>query len=804
MLLQMLLDLFSSVRFGIFLLILLFIYMSVGSAGILYPVRGDIFNASAWHHRQLRQHRLLEMTEFEWFHWWPFNVLVGLIALTLIVTTLRRIRFSVLNLGVWMIHTGVITLIIGSLIYFGTKVEGDSPIARRVIVVQLLDEAGESVGEEVVMSSFSGSTVTVGSGNDTFDITVLGTDPAWELLSGDDAGKRVYSVNLVVEGTDRRFMRQVIAGYPEYTEDLVTTDDPNQPVQRAVKVTGERIIEPRLLVTFRYAPQDWFYLSNTLSKNWAIYLRRKGEDSWVERPVPVSSPLDPDKDGVPLYNDYVADPSSVLMTRKELAPLPDALDVEVVPVSPDDPLPDTTISIDSYLRYAHMQSRVEPGGPSSPLNPVVELELSAVGVQSERLQLYAFDPSKTPAEGGVIAFKYVEDETDFEQAIAPPSIRIEIPSLGIDEVRTLEEFLRSGAWSLEGDDYTVAIDRVQDDIVLPSGTVSVVFADITTPAGVFRRWVFSDGSLTRDVEADDPAGNHEGPSLEDDSIIVSYQPGRGSARVLVVAGPDPERLRASIALPDSTSEVQALDIGKPITLRTGIEMTVREYFPRARVRVAPMIVPLRQRHRDMGNTASWVRVLIDAPGAEPTWLRYHHYPFEGTHDLLSRFRALHDPVTMRVKARDGSWEDVEMIFSRRRMRFPDEIALESFELDTNVGGFTGDVASIRDYRSLLRFNENGTWSDPTPVSMNKPVEHGGLWYFQAQWDPPIATSGGGVLASSGLNYTVLGVGNRNGVHVQLTGCIIAVLGMIYAFYIKPVIKRSRQRRVQAGLVEVGT
>ena len=60
------------------------------------------------------------------------------------------------------------------------------------------------------------------------------------------------------------------------------------------------------------------------------------------------------------------------------------------------------------------------------------------------------------------------------------------------------------------------------------------------------------------------------------------------------------------------------------------------------------------------------------------------------------------------------------------------------------------------------------------------------------------------MASSGLNYTVLGVGNRNGVHVQLTGCIIAVLGMIYAFYIKPVIKRSRQRRVQAGLVEVGT
>jgi len=46
---------------------------------------------------------------------------------------------------------------------------------------------------------------------------------------------------------------------------------------------------------------------------------------------------------------------------------------------------------------------------------------------------------------------------------------------------------------------------------------------------------------------------------------------------------------------------------------------------------------------------------------------------------------------------------------------------------------------------------------------------------------------------------VLGVGNRVGVHVQLAGCCIAVLGMIYAFYVKPVIKRRRQDEVLAGL-----
>ena len=39
----------------------------------------------------VRQTRFFEMTEFEWFHWWPFDLLIGLICLNLVVATLRRI-----------------------------------------------------------------------------------------------------------------------------------------------------------------------------------------------------------------------------------------------------------------------------------------------------------------------------------------------------------------------------------------------------------------------------------------------------------------------------------------------------------------------------------------------------------------------------------------------------------------------------------------------------------------------------------------------------------------------------------------
>jgi hypothetical protein len=80
--------------------------------------------------------------------------------------------------------------------------------------------------------------------------------------------------------------------------------------------------------------------------------------------------------------------------------------------------------------------------------------------------------------------------------------------------------------------------------------------------------------------------------------------------------------------------------------------------------------------------------------------------------------------------------------------------------------------------------------------VNAPVEHRGLWFFQAQWDPPEPVSARDPRGSAGLNYTVLGVGNREGVWTQLAGCVIAVTGMVYAFYVKPILFRRRAERAK--------
>ncbi len=48
-----------------------------------------------------------------------------------------------------------------------------------------------------------------------------------------------------------------------------------------------------------------------------------------------------------------------------------------------------------------------------------------------------------------------------------------------------------------------------------------------------------------------------------------------------------------------------------------------------------------------------------------------------------------------------------------------------------------------------------------------------------------------------MNYTGLGVGNRNGVYIQLAGCCLAVSGMMFAFYVKPILKRRRYEQSRA-------
>ena len=418
--------------------------------------------------------------------------------------------------------------------------------------------------------------------------------------------------------------------------------------------------------------------------------------------------------------------------------------------------------------------------------------------RSSEYQLVAFDSERSKGDGGLLMMRWVDQESDFQRMSSKANLRLEIPELGvvIDDPLSSpesggEEFTQIGETL-----YGYRVLAVQNDLNLGTGDVSVVIMEIKTPTGLHRRWVFDDPNLTRDVIEGAPMleSGHQ-PIIADESITVTYTPGMGQSLVTLVAGPQPDRLRLLTSLGVAEPQVREVTVGESVRLPGGLDITVDRYTANAIIETRPFVVSPEQRVRDAKEFFSRIRVGGSGMRGEPTWLRFHMYPFEKQSEALRRH--IYEPTV--VTLADG--RRFELMFSRQRASLPAEIALDEFRLSTHMGGFTGESGTIRDYTSMLRFRETNEteWGAPTPLSMNKPVEHGGYWYFQAQWDPPEEARREGQRASAGLNYTVLGVGNRNGVYIQLLGSVIAVIGMIYAFYVKPIIKQRRKKKIYASM-----
>jgi len=73
----------------------------------------------------IRRLPFFEMTELEFYAWWPMRAALLAFVLTMVVSTVRRIAFTLPNIGVLTVHTGIILLGLGSMYYSSLKLEGD-------------------------------------------------------------------------------------------------------------------------------------------------------------------------------------------------------------------------------------------------------------------------------------------------------------------------------------------------------------------------------------------------------------------------------------------------------------------------------------------------------------------------------------------------------------------------------------------------------------------------------------------------------------------------------------------------------
>jgi hypothetical protein len=68
----------------------------------------------------------IEMSELEFYSWWPLRIVLLAFVVNMVTATVRRIEFKFENLGVLTVHTGIVTIALGSVYYTGLKKEGDT------------------------------------------------------------------------------------------------------------------------------------------------------------------------------------------------------------------------------------------------------------------------------------------------------------------------------------------------------------------------------------------------------------------------------------------------------------------------------------------------------------------------------------------------------------------------------------------------------------------------------------------------------------------------------------------------------
>jgi hypothetical protein len=265
---------------------------------------------------------------------------------------------------------------------------------------------------------------------------------------------------------------------------------------------------------------------------------------------------------------------------------------------------------------------------------------------------------------------------------------------------------------------------------------------------------------------------------------MTYQP---RTAPILFAG-HPQGLRLVINGPQGRIVNREVRVGETIDVVPGLALGVDAFWLRAIQEDRPFIVPPPQRDRAAGESFAMIRLEV-ATGAhvQTRWLRFNAYALP-SEQYAYPGRLVYLPE--RFQLPDGSV--VEVLFSRVAHPLPAPIALSEFELDTHLGGYSGSPSTIRNYVSRLRFQDQGEWTEPVAIAVNQPTHFGGYWYFQSMWDRPPPNSPEG-----GMNYTGLGVGNRRGVYVQLFGCCLSVAGMIFAFYIKPVVQRRSREQSMA-------
>ncbi len=724
----------GSLNTGITLLVLVLLYACVFSA--LPQVRGAV-----------------EVTEMQAFSHWLFTTMTVLLCLSVIVATLSRIPLNLPNLGVWTVHAGILTLCGGALWYFGSKIEGD--VLLRSPRIELL-AGGSGMSDRAIAAVLPEK----GQSWSNF-MPAFGGEVALEVLD---------TRTSPAGGVEAATVRVTAGSDAPKTIELSTKDQAPTPVDNRLRLrletfSGERTFYDHELAALwhRKAGEKW----HTASLEGLPYFRERftnGGSSIVDR------------NGKPV----VSKRSRPAVALGGLSIPTGWFENWTLPVKPEMQDMPFDVEITGYLPYiAGTRAKAVAGG--STLDPGVNLRLSIPNTdQMVERSLFALRPSsswldmQTPFE-----FRWATSEAERDALLSPLAGSSELVIEVKDPpVKKTVAVAAGDTIEVEGTSYKLKIDQIMpswplmspgfEGVPSPAAAVSIESDSKRFSRTVIQRFP----QFTQDI---DEQGVRRRDGLYDANIILTFRTA-ASGHVLLVA--DPQSIaRGEVALgvfsTNGKVERSALRVGgdAPLSL-PGLPLVISlvDLHEKSMAGDMPVVEPLELRRPNLGaRAASAIQLELIGKGPlagwrETRWMRFSQYP---------------DDETFREQIRPpGSAETYELVYSR----YPRDLGVTLAPQKLAVNFFPGR-RSVESWRSWFSIEHDGGGREVGTVYTNQTCNVGAWTLFQSG------------AAEDHWSYTVLGVGNRRGIWPMLLGCTMITLGCLWAFYVKPALKRRAAGQV---------
>ncbi len=748
----------------------------------------------------------MEMSELEFYGWWPLKAILFTFIVNMMTATVRRIEFIFKNIGVLTVHTGIITIALGSVYYSGGKLEGDTILQA--------GEYDQAIGQPAlgpIQNAF-------------YDNTRV----ALHISQGNT------------------FEQRLIPGLPRYNDYNLRALG----VATAADASGS-------LQPWNNADANARLLSIPLpggtdpatDRSLAAALRKQGyDDASVQRIMASGvTPGDADWDesrlrGVP--QESLRELSRRTMGRD--------LSFRIVGYAKQATL------VQDFVKLA--PAAIAPGTPSTPLR-----FLKLYGKDETSLSSLVLDPSTAATrqhvitlasgnEEALISVEYTRGEAggmsaqrwrDLSEPLPPNSLNsliIEVPGNGPGAGVRIVRPVRAGETFAVGDSgFTIAVKEFLSKPEFPiitkgyeNAASSVAKIVITPPASMgqapYERWVYSRfPEISQDFLAEKNERGMPKRRAADPSIrVVHIDAANAAASLYIDEAPDGSVRGVARIIGGDVKVVLGRDTGgkgSPTLLPEllgplGVSIVDRWEYSRPVERPAP-IPEVRADPRHIGthedaliavevSSRGDVAVASTAtPWSQIVWLPFRKYVEEGERDT----RTIDLPGGRRTT----------LSFGRLRHALPGMwLRLREFEMITY-----DHRGSPRDYRSRIvvesptgafeTFEHDASLNYPLTAPFMASDRRGMLGNFlgslgaglsprqfkfsQAGWDmngwrQTQQMVDAGQLKKPFVNFTIMQVGNNPGIHIIALGAVLMGVGIPWAFYVKPWLVRSEKARIQ--------